>query len=260
MPSAETPPAPRRRRPAAPSVTPHEPRLARVAAQIADASRARMLAYLLAGEYASASELAAAASVSAATASGHLAKLLDAGFVICEPRGRHRYYRLADAEIAQALASLALVAERGSHARAWASPQKARLRHARCCYGHLAGTLGVALMRGLQHQGWLEPDGDDYRVSERGRAGLAALGFDVATVHPNAQGRIAYGCLDWSERRDHLAGRLGAALLEHFTARHWLRRREGERALDVTPAGRQALAPLLGAAIDAAPVLRLVAA
>lgn len=257
MSSVETSKKPRRGR-AAPSPAPHEPRLARVAAQIADASRARMLGYLMSGEFASASELAAAASVSPATASGHLARLLDAGFVVCEPRGRHRYYRLADGEIAQALASLAVVAERGSHDRAWASPQKQRLRHARCCYGHLAGTLGVALLRGLLHQGWLVPDGDAYAVTDRGRAGLAALGFDVAAVRPASAARWAYGCLDWSERRDHLAGRLGAALLDHFTQRHWLRRREGERAIDVTVAGRQMLAPLLGAALETAPI-RLVA-
>lgn len=235
---------------AKPSATPHEPRLASVAAQIADPSRARMLAYLLDGDYASASELAAAASVTAATASGHLARLLDAGFVVCEPRGRHRYYRLADGEVAQALSALALVAERGTHERAWSSPPRQRLRHARCCYGHLAGRLGVALLRTLLLQRWLEPDGDTLRLTDAGRRGLSAIGFDADAVPHGGAARLAYRCLDWSERRDHLAGRLGAALLEHFTREHWLRRRPGERALEVTPAGRRALAPLLGVLVD----------
>ena len=97
------------------TATPHEPRLARVAAMIADPARSRMLSYLLAGEHASAGELARAAGVTAATASGHLAKLQDSGLVACEPRGRHRYFRLADGEVAHALSALALVAERQTH-------------------------------------------------------------------------------------------------------------------------------------------------
>jgi DNA-binding transcriptional ArsR family regulator len=221
--------------------------LARVAAQIADASRSRMLSYLLDGEHASASELARAAGVSAATASGHLAQLLDAGFLVCEPRGRHRYYRLADGEIAQALTALALVAERGSHARSWASPQRQRLRQARCCWGHLAGALGVQLLQAMLQQGWLQADGDDFRVTDGGRSGLAALGMapDVWQGPTSSRGRLAYACLDWSERRDHLAGRLGRALLQHALDQGWLRRHAGERALDLTPRGRSALAGLL---------------
>ena len=106
----------------------HEPRLARVAALVADPARSRMLSYLLSGEYASASELANVASITPSTTSAHLRKLLDAGFVVCEPRGRHKYFRLADAELAHALEAMALVAERGDHERAWASPERTRLR------------------------------------------------------------------------------------------------------------------------------------
>lgn len=227
----------------------HEPRLARVAALVADASRSRMLSYLLGGEMASASELAAAASVSAATASGHLAQLLDAGLVACEPRGRHRYYRLADADVAHALEALAMVAERASHARTWAHPARARLRFARCCYGHMAGQFGVAVFEGLLGQGWIEPrEAGGYRVTETGARALGDLGFDGAawqrrTAAPGgAHGaRIAYGCIDWSERRDHLAGPFAVALLTHFVERGWLRRQPGDRALEWTPTGRLAL-------------------
>jgi len=223
----------------------HEPRLVRVAALVADATRARMLSYLLGGELASASELAHCASVSAATASGHLAKLLDAELVACEPRGRHRYYRLADAEVAHALEALALVAERSSHAETWARPERARLRAARCCYGHLAGQAGVALMDQLQQQGWLEAAGPAFTLSASGAEALDSWGLDGAAwrqrlASPGAR-RQAYGCLDWSERRDHLAGPLAAALLTHFIERGWLRRRPGERALAATPTGRRAL-------------------
>ena len=228
-----------------------EPRLARAASAIADASRARMLAHLLSGDYASAGELARAASVTPATASGHLAKLLDAGFVACEQRGRHRYYRLADGDIAQALEALALVAERGTHERSWnASPQRQRLRQARCCYGHLAGQLGVGLCEALLRRGWLLPEGSGYALSAGGAAWLGEIGLDSAAWLAKGIGtptqRTAYPCLDWSERRDHLAGRLPRVLLEHFLARRWLRRVPGERALDITPSGQA----VLGAVID----------
>lgn len=226
----------------------HEPRLARIAALVADASRSRMLSYLLGGEFASASELAQAVSVSAATASGHLAQLLDAGLVACEPRGRHRYYRLADADVAHALEALAMVAERASHARTWASPARTRLRFARCCYGHMAGQFGVAVFEGLREQGWLAPrEEGGFAVTEAGAQALGALGFDGAAWQRRSQqgganaARVAYGCIDWSERRDHLAGPFAVALFQHFVERGWLRRQPGERALEWTPSGRSAL-------------------
>ena len=233
---------------------PHEPRLARVAAMIADPARSRMLAYLLSGEHASAGELAAAGSVRPSTASAHLARLVDGGFLVCEQRGRHRYFRLADAEIAHALQALALVAERGSHDRSWASPERARLREARCCYGHMAGRLGVALFDALRHDGRLREAPDGYALTVRGVQWLAGLGF--AATQPGAprasQPRFAYGCLDWSERRDHLAGSLGRDLLAHFFAQRWLRRPErgaakaGGRVLTPTLAGCRELLPRIG--------------
>jgi DNA-binding transcriptional ArsR family regulator len=236
------------RRPSSPNAdAPHEPRLARVAALVADPSRARMLAFLLSGEYASAGELARTASVGAATASAHLVKLVDAGLLVCEPRGRHRYFRIADADVAHALEALAMVAERSSHDRTWSAPARLRLREARCCYGHLAGRRGVALLDHLLAHGWLVPAPDGYALTDAGAAGLAQLGFDAAAPGTNASHRIAYPCLDWSERRDHLAGKLASGLLAHFIERGWLRRVGSERALELTPPGQQALAPLLEA-------------
>lgn len=232
---------------------PEEPRLARVAAAIADGSRARMLAHLLDGRHASAGELARAASVTPATASAHLARLVDDALVACESRGRHRYFRIADAEVAHALEALALVAERGSHERQWAAPPRARLRDARCCYGHAAGRLGVALCEALHAQGVLERSGAGRStVTGAGVSVLDALGLDGAAWRRRSAGRgraVAYPCLDWSERRDHLAGALAVAILERWVELGWVRRGvPGDRALQVTPPGRQGLAAWLGIA------------
>jgi DNA-binding transcriptional ArsR family regulator len=225
-----------------------EPRLAHVAALVADASRARMLSFLLGGEFASAGELATCATVSAATASAHLAKLLAAGMLVCEQRGRHRYYRLADGDVARALEALALVAERGSHARTWASPARARLRQARCCYGHLAGRLGVQVLQAMFERGWLHVEENGFAVTPAGAAGLQSIGLDGVAWQRRSAGTgrgVAYACLDWSERRDHLAGKLAAALLDHFISNDWLRRPPGERALKLTPKGEVAFAAWL---------------
>ena len=222
--------------------TPHEPRLARVAALVADPARSRMLAYLLSGEYASASELAKAASVTPATASGHLSRLLDARFVVCEPRGRHRYYRLADAEVAHALEAIALVAERDEHDRAWAHPDRKRLRYARCCYGHLAGQLAVSLFDSLQRGERLLPTPAGFDLTPSGRRWLQAIGMTPSA--PNGRRRFAYRCLDWSERRDHLAGHLADELYRHFTESGWLRRTTG-RAVEITVSGQRELLPRL---------------
>ncbi|MEZ5461644.1 ArsR/SmtB family transcription factor [Dokdonella sp.] len=225
---------------------PHEPRLARVAAMIADPARSRILSYLLSGEYASAGELARAASITPATASGHLVKLMDASFVVCEPRGRHRYYRLADADVAHALEALALVAERDCHDREWRHPDRQCLRFARCCYGHLAGSLAVKLFDALKSDGCLQSSGDGFELTDAGHRWLSALGLQVNP--PNARRRFAYPCLDWSERRDHLAGQLADEIFQHFSACGWLRRGQG-RAIELTARGRLDLLPVLKRAV-----------
>jgi DNA-binding transcriptional ArsR family regulator len=229
----------------------YEPRLARVAAMIADPARSRMLSYLLAGHYASAGELAAVGSVSASTASGHLAKLEQSGLICAEQRGRHRYFKLADADIAHALESLALVAERSAHPRMWNSPARQQLRYARRCYGHLAGQLGVALMDRLLLEHRIEADGDGYRITPEGDRWVRSIGLQWS---PPPTGRLAYACLDWSERRDHLAGLLATALLDHFLAMRWLAPRvdggrgagdQRNRSLRATRAGEVELLPEL---------------
>lgn len=223
----------------------HEPRIARVAAMMADPARSLMLAYLLSGELASAGELALAASVTPATASGHLTKLLDAGLLVCEARGRHRYYRLADQDVAHALEALAVVAERSAHERAWEHPARARLRFARCCYGHLAGELGVQLLAAMLARDGLSMVHDGYALTPHGLAWLAEMGLVPQPV--SSRRRFAYPCLDWSQRRDHLAGQLADEVLGHFIQQGWIRRADG-RALALTPLGQQVLSPMLASA------------
>ena len=219
-----------------------EPRFARVAAMIGDPTRARMLANLLDGSMMTATEVARAADVTPQTASVHLAKLVDSGLVAMRPQGRHRYFRLADGDVAHALEALAIVAEpkdAGEPRRAvWARDAMKPLRHARTCYGHLAGELGVRLHDALvAHDVLVERDG---RWTIHDHDWLADRSFDPQAVPASPRG-LAYPCVDWSERRDHFAGPLAVALLDHFLEARWVTRIAGSRALAVNPATRQSL-------------------
>jgi DNA-binding transcriptional ArsR family regulator len=236
-----------------------EPRFARIATTIGDPTRARMLAALMGGEFLSAGELAAAAGVTAQTASSHVARLLESELVVLRTQGRHRYFRLADAEVAHALESLALVAERSAGFAKWEQGAYKPLKAARTCYNHLAGELGVALFEGLCARGTLAASGGTFTLTAAGRRDLEAIGLVAEVPAAGSARRYAYPCVDWSERRDHLAGSLAAALLEHCLARRWLRRTPGSRAVALTPSGRSALAPWLDAELlrAAAPAPRL---
>jgi DNA-binding transcriptional ArsR family regulator len=224
-------------------MTSPEPRFARIAAMIGDPTRARMLSALMGGQYLAAGELAAAAGVSPQTASTHITKLLDSELVELRIQGRHRYLRLADAEIAHALEALSLVAERGAASSKWEQGAYKPLKAARTCYSHLAGELGVAWFEGLLASGALVAHDGHFVLSEAGRATLQQLGVALPS---SATKRYAYACLDWSERRDHLAGGLAVALLDHAVKEGWLRRTPGSRALTLTPPGATALAPWIG--------------
>ena len=228
-------------------MTSPEPRFARIAAMIGDPTRAHMLSALMGGQYLAAGELAQAAGVSAQTASGHIAKLLANEMVVLRTQGRHRYLKLADAEIAHALEALSLVAERNAGAAKWEQGAYKPLKAARTCYSHLAGELGVALFDGLLARGTITPQAGQFVLSEAGRDELQALGLTLPAAASNPR-RFAYPCLDWSERRDHLAGGLAVALLAHAVEHGWLRRMPDSRALTLTPPGRRALAPWLAEA------------
>jgi hypothetical protein len=175
--------------------------------------------------------------------------LVEAKLLSCESRGRHRYFMIADAEVAQALQALALVAERATHERAWQHPDRAPLREARCCYGHLAGRLGVALHDILLRDACLRTGAHGLELTDAGRRWLQSAGLEPPT---RASQCVAHGCLDWSERRDHLAGPLARMLLQHFLDKGWLLRaragtRGGHRVIVVTHSGRRELLPLLNA-------------
>ena len=224
-------------------MTAAEPRLARVAAAIADPTRARVLARLLDGRLHTAGELATHAGVGAATMSAHLKLLVDEGLARVRPQGRHRYFGLADGDVAHALEALLRVADGREAGPAadlarWQRPAMRGLRHARSCYGHLAGELGVRWREGLLAQGWVVAQAQGgYAVTASGREALAAL------MPPGVEAgrRVLYDCVDWSERRDHFAGPLAVAWLEAMLARGWLRRAEGSRELALTPPGQLAL-------------------
>jgi DNA-binding transcriptional ArsR family regulator len=217
------------------------PNLAPIGALVGDQARATMLTELMHGRALTATELAARAGVSSATASVHLAKLVAAGLLAVEPQGRHRYFRLAGRHVARALETLAGLAPPAREELAPADD----IRLARTCYDHLAGWLGVAVKEALVKERLLAIEGSEIRVTARGETWLGEIGVDVAAAR-EARRSFARACLDWSERRHHVAGSLGQALLEGFVRRRWLARREGERALDLTASGRRELDRRLG--------------
>jgi DNA-binding transcriptional ArsR family regulator len=221
-----------------------EPRFSRIAAQIADPTRARMLATLLGGEYRSAGELAQVAGITAQAASTQLAQLLAHDLLVLRQQGRHKYFALANADVAHLLEALSLVAERDGVSARWQRPSYQPLKCARRCYGHLAGELGVAQLAMLLRCKHLHSGEQGLQLTEGGKRWLADLGVSVSN---RANAKLAYLCMDWSERKDHLAGAMAKALLDHYVARDWLRAQAQSRALSLTPAGRQCLVPLLAA-------------
>jgi DNA-binding transcriptional ArsR family regulator len=224
--------------------------IADVGALVGEPTRAAMLLALIDGRALPAGELARAAGLSAAATSLHLAKLTQGGLLVAHKEGRHRYYRLANVDVAHALEALGVIATASPPARAL-SPERAALRAARTCYDHLAGVLAVALVDKMQREGVVRPEGERHlAITPRGADWLAdTLQIDVDAL---AAGRrpLARGCLDWTERRPHVAGALGAAILDRLLAMRWAARIEGSRALRITTRGRVAFAELgLGSAL-----------
>jgi DNA-binding transcriptional ArsR family regulator len=222
--------------------------VAPVAALMADPARAIMLGALLGGTPLAAGELGQLAGISAATASAHLARLLDGGLVTVTRQGRHRYYRLAGPEVAYALEVLARISPVRPVRSLRQSRAAAALAQARTCYDHLAGRAGVALLDGLLETGVLTPDGSGepgFAVTAAGTATLAGFGVDVAEVS-RARRRFARACLDWTQRRPHLGGALGAAITATLLQRGWIERGPDRRSVRVTEPGRDGLAATFG--------------
>ena len=211
-----------------------ETAMAMVASALSASSRVSILCALMDGRAWTATELSTVAEVSASTTSGHLARLLSNGLVVCLAQGRHRYYRLAGAHIAGLLENLMGVSMQSHKALATSTP--VTLRYARTCYDHLAGAVAVQIYDFMQAESWLEPDGS--ALTLYGREQFLKLGIPLST-HPRRKACCA--CLDWSERRFHLGGEAGAALLMHLESKGWIQRVAGYREVVLTASGKGAI-------------------
>jgi DNA-binding transcriptional ArsR family regulator len=223
-----------------------EPDISSVAALISEPARGQILIALLDGRSLPATELAQRAGITCQTASSHLAKLTQGRLLQVIPQGRHRYYRIANARVAELLESIARFSPRKETSR----PQpKSLIEMARTCYNHLAGSLGVRITEAIVGQGLLRGVGRDYQLTKKGAQWFTDFGIDTDALRKS--GRVfARQCHDWSERRNHLAGALGSALAQHLSELGWIERVRESRAVRITELGRRELKLLLGVACD----------
>lgn len=215
------------------------PDIARIASLIGDPARANILTALMSGKALTATELAAEAGVTPQTASAHLAKLETGGLVTQARQGRHKYTRLASDDVAHLLETLMGIAAGAGHLRTRPGPRDPELRRARVCYNHLAGDMGTRMYDSLLARGFLHRDSEALTLSDDGHHFITALGLDLDRL-PSPRTVLCRDCLDWSERRAHLAGRLGRGLLGHIERVGWARRVQDTRIIRFTPVGEAA--------------------
>jgi DNA-binding transcriptional ArsR family regulator len=221
------------------------PNIARLAALLADPVRAQVMLALMDGRALTAGELAQAGGVSPQTASSHLSKLIDGGLLAVASQGRHRYYRISGPDAAHLVETLSVLSEEEPTARIRTGPRDAKLRKARICYDHLAGSMGVRLLDGLLANGALAGDDSNIRLTARGEQVFSDFGVDLGALKRKKR-PLCRACLDWSERRPHLAGSIGAALLDRFLDEGWIRREKGSRTLIVSAEGLRRYEGLVG--------------
>ncbi len=224
-----------------------EPDVSRIARLFADPARARILRILMDGTWRPAGELAYAANISAQSASGHLSKLADGGLIVSEAQGRHRYFQITSADVAHAIESLASlsvgVVPRIPRSLSPSRAMPPQFLYSRTCYDHLAGEAAVKILERMLKVRWLVADGRDFRVTRSGARHLLALGVDVAAMRPSRR-VLARACVDLTQRRPHLGGALGAALLDTYVARGWILRNRHSRVVNMTPKGNAAIESL----------------
>ncbi|KRB29508.1 ArsR family transcriptional regulator [Mesorhizobium sp. Root695] len=213
------------------------PDIARIASLVGDPARANMLNALMGGTALTASELALEAGVSLPTASSHLGKLMEGGLLMVASQGRHRYYGLAGPQVAGMIEAITGVAEAVGPKRVRPGPRDGAMRVARVCYDHLAGEQAVAMLDRLVAKNVLVRDEQEIRLGPSAASHFAAIGIDLYT---KPRRPVCRACLDWSVRRSHLAGTLGAAILDKILAEKWARRETDSRAVIFSPPGKQA--------------------
>jgi DNA-binding transcriptional ArsR family regulator len=219
------------------------PDIARVAALIGDPARANMLTALMSGKAVTATELAGEAGVTLQTASAHLSKLDQGGLLRLRKQGRHKYFSLANDDVARVLEGLMGLAAGSGHMRSRTGPKDPALRKARVCYNHLAGDMGIQLFDSLAGRRLLRRKETTLDLSEEGRALVCDFGIEIDRL-TSQRTPLCRECLDWSERRSHLAGSLGRAFLSRFEEKGWARRERGTRIVRFSPMGERAFAKM----------------
>ena len=226
------------------------PDIARIGALLGDAARTNMLTALMSGQALTAGELAREAGVTAQTASSHLAKLADGGLITPRRQGRCVYFALAGQEVAELMEAMAGLAASAGHRRTRPGPRDPAMRRARVCYDHLAGELGVAMLGGLIARGVVEDRGGSLSLAADASPFLRSFGVAAEDLRAGRR-PICKACLDWSERRSHLAGSLGSAMLQAIYAKGWARRLDGGRVIAFNAAGLAAFERTFAVALAA---------
>lgn len=213
------------------------PDIALIGSLIGDPARANILTALMSGRALTASELASEAGITSQTASSHLGKLEQGGLIVQRKQGRHRYFNLADDDVGDVLESLMGLAARRGHMRVRTGPKDPALRAARVCYNHLAGARGVQMFEAVKQRRLMIEHDDDLILTKNGETFFDGLGIDIGLLHRSRR-PVCKACLDWSERRSHLAGGLGSAVLKRMYDLEWAKRERSSRAITFTTKGQ----------------------
>lgn len=214
------------------------PDISKTAAMMGDPARANMVMALMSGLALTATELAREAGITPSTASGHLAKLEACGLIVGKKQGRHRYFCIADPDVAEAVEALVTVAARVGHLRSRPGPRDQAMRYARSCYDHLAGHLAVGLFENWTSRRLIALHEDRVGLTAKGRRFVADLGIDVAALTKRKR-PLCRSCIDWSERRNHLGGSVGAAVLSNLLENRWAMREAGSRTVTFSRGGEK---------------------